>query len=411
MNNFAERLIAVLTLTFLFTSSVNAQTTSARGEFSLQGRLTTGLSNQAVADGQYNVTIKVYEEGTGNVVLTETDVVMVRDGIFSTMVGDNATLSLETDTEYEIGVSIDGGAELSPRIEIGDAPSAITADVAADAEAVAGLTVSTTGGANTIVATNAQGRLSTSLLTNSISITGTGAVVDTIGGRLNLDFAAGTGLTLPFIDTVTVGMGETVFGLTAMGQGSTATLLNAGSGGALRLMANSTGSAALDIGNTSGAAINAVGSFNSGAVLNLQNTSTNANATLITALDAGGDAVFEVMADGQTVINSTVGPALEVNTTAAGEAALKVTGGLLLDGPVGTGTITAGQTSVNINNALVDENSIILLTVNSATSLTNGIRLASQGNGTFTVSLLDSTLGSLTGGLDFNYLIINTVNP
>jgi hypothetical protein len=61
-----------------------------------------------------------------------------------------------------------------------------------------------------------------------------------------------------------------------------------------------------------------------------------------------------------------------------------------------------------INNPTVTANSIILLTVNSATSLTNGVRVSSVGNGTFTVSLLDTALGALAGNLSFNYLVINT---
>lgn len=464
MMNIAHRLIAGFTFSILFASAATAQTTTAQGAFSLQGKLTSGMSNETVADGQYNIMVTVYEEGTQTVVMTETDLVTVTDGVFSTMVGDNASLMLETDTDYELGVSIDGGAEMSPRIMLGSAPHAITAEVAADAEMLGGMMVSSTGGANTILSTNAQGRLDAELLNNSFNITGSGVSVSTEGGRLNLEISGGTGsFELPYTGSSNVGTGESAFSLTAMGEGSAATFLNNGTGSALTLSSNNAGTASLDIMNNGGAAIRAVGSMSGGAILDLQNTSTNPNAAIISAANAqgdaafevmangrtvinstsgnalditteagadaalrlhntsaeagarlisamgtGGNAMFEVMANGRTVINSTAGDALEVSTSAAGEAALKVTGGLMLDGPAGRATLPSGMNSVTIDNDLVNENSVILITVNSATSLANGLRLSGQGDGTFTVSLLDTALGTLNGGVEFNYLIINT---
>lgn len=552
-----------------------AQEASGQGSFSLQGRLTAGASNEAVADGSYNATITVYEAGTDNVVATETDQISTTDGIFSTMIGDDSSLELAADMSYEIGVSIDGGAELSPRIMLGDAPSAITAEVASNANAVGGFTVSGNGGANTLVTTDANGRINADILSNSLNVTGSGVTVSTDGGTLNLDISGGSGggdFALPFTGSANVEAGQSALRLTSMGEGSAAALLNTGNGSALDLSANSGGSAALDIANSSGAAIQAVGNMSGGAVLELQNesadasaglisglnaegdaafevmgngetminatgssalhvtsdassdaavmiqntsgdanarlvsamdasgatafeimgsgstkinaagetglevttdasadaaimvrnmsgdataslisavnangdaafevmgsgrttinaagesalhvttdassdaaltlqnTSGSATARLISAMDAGGEAAFEVMGNGQTMINSTVGNALQVSTSASGEAALNVVGGLSLDGPVGTATLPAGDTSIQIDNPLVTANSVIMLTVNSSSSLTNGIRLASQGNGQFTVSLLDTALGALSGGLKFNYLIIN----
>src|SRR5688572_8129591 len=186
MNRVLNSVLSALVL-FAFSTPAFAQQTEASGTFSLQGRLTTGVSNEAIADGEQTLSIKVYVAGTNNVVLTESDVVTTVDGIFSTMIGDDAALSLDADTEYEIGVSVNGGAELAPRIEIGDAPSAIVADVAATADvalnanAVGGFTVGTGGqtGANNIVTTDANGRIDADILgTNLVtSINGeTGAV-------------------------------------------------------------------------------------------------------------------------------------------------------------------------------------------------------------------------------------------
>ena len=572
----------------LFGTTAFAQQATVDGMFSLQGRLTTGTSNTAIADGQYTLTLRVFEAGTNNVIATETDVVSTLDGIFSTMVGDNSSLSVEAGTDYEIGLSIDGGAELSPRIMIGEALSAATADVAANAEAVGGFTVGTTG-PNTIVTTDAQGRINTDLLGSSLvtsingqtgnvnlNVTGSGVTFENDGnGNLNLNITGGSGggsLELPFTGSANVSTNQSVLRLTSMGQGTAATLLNNGGGSALNLSSSGSGSASLDITNTAGSAITATGSMTSGAVLNVQNTATGANANimaglnasgntvfsvagngqttinstvenaldvttnaasgatmrlrnaannanarlisglnnagntafevlsngrtriestvenaldvttnaasgaamrirntatdansrlisavngagntafevmgngqtriqsnvanaldvttnagsgaamriqnmasdanarLIEAVNAGGTTAFEVMGNGRTVINSTVNNALDVSTDVSGGTALRVDGGLALPQAVGTGTLNAGSTSVTINNALVKANSVVMLTVNSATSLANGIRLSGQGNGSFTVSLLDTTLGALGGNLTFNYLIIN----
>ncbi len=392
--------------------SATAQQTSAQGEFSLQGRLTAGASNEAITDGTYSLIINIYEAGTATVVATEADVVTTVDGVFSTMIGDNSSLSLEAEKSYEIGIAVENESELSPRITLGSAPSAITANLAANAETVGGLRVSTSGEANTIVATSGEGRIDANLLSNSIKLTGSGASMSTEGGFLNLNISGGGSgsFELPFTGVATVGAGASALEITAMGQGSAATFLSTGTGSALELASNTSGSAALDITNSSGAAVNAVGSLGSGAVVQVQNTSSNANAGLIAALNASGEAAFEVKGTGQTVINSTVGNALEVRTSAAGETALKVVGGLALDGPAGTATLEAGATSLTVNNALVNANSIIMLTVNSATSLTNSLRVSGQANGSFTVSLLNTALGALNGDVKFNYLIINSVN-
>jgi hypothetical protein len=111
-------------------------------------------------------------------------------------------------------------------------------------------------------------------------------------------------------------------------------------------------------------------------------------------------------ANGQTTIRSSVGNALDVSTSAAGEAALKVTGGLSLTGPVGTATIAAGMASTVVSNVYAKSGSIILLTVNNAVDAVP-LRIVSQGDGTFTVGLASALVGTLTGDVSFNYLIVN----
>ncbi len=463
----------------LLGTSLLAQEANVDGAFSLQGRLTTGTSNEAVADGQHSLTINVFEAGTNTVVATETDVVTTIGGVFSTMIGDNSDLDVEAGMDYEIGIAIDGGAELSPRIMIGEVPSAMTADLAAHAEALVGFTIGTgdSVGPNMIVTTDAQGRIDADLLGSSVvtsingetgninlNVTGSGVTFENDGnGNLNLNISGGTGsFELPFVGTANVTDGQSAFRLTSTGEGSAATFLNSGGGSALNLMANGSGSAALDIVNNSGSAISATGSAGADAVLRLQTTGSGDSTALITAMDAiggtvfhvagsgrtmidantgtalevtttaagdaaihvrnmatdstaalisgvnaAGNTTFEVMGNGRTVINATVDNALDVSTSLAGGTALRVDGGLELLQAAGTGVLNAGDTAVTIDNPLVDANSIIMLTVNSSSSLTNGIRLSGQGEGSFTVSLLDTALGVLSGNVRFNYLIIN----
>jgi hypothetical protein len=409
-----------------------AQTTTARGEFSLQGRLSTS-SGSALADGQHTLTIRVYERGSSTAFYTETETVTTVDGIFSTMVGDNGSgeLRFNATGEYELGITVGAEAELLPRLRIGEAPRATTADIALDAQAVAGFRVSTDGSAqpNTLVTLNQQGELNASLLANSavtgingvrgdITIEGGGDLaVNRSGNTIALSFTGtGAGLSLPFSDTASLGAGQTALSITSSGAGSAATFINADAGTALDVRAttgaalsattSASGSAAISATNSAGAAINATGSAAADAVVRIQNTAGGAGARLISALDAAGNAAFTVAASGQTTIRSSVGNALDVSTSAAGEAALKVTGGLSLTGPVGTATIAAGMATTVVSNVYAKAGSIILLTVNNAVDAVP-LRIVSQGDGTFTVGLASALVGTLTGGVSFNYLIVN----
>ena len=620
-----------------------AQQTNVDGAFSLQGRLTTGTGNEAVADAQHTLTINIFEAGTNTSIATETDQVTTVDGIFSTMIGDNSDIEFDAGMEYEIGVSVNGGAELSPRIMIGDAPSAMVADmaamaeVAADAMAIGGFAVSENGtiGPNQLVTTDAQGRLNSELFGNSVvtsingstgsvnlNVNGSGVSLDDDGnGNLTLNISGSGGgggdFTLPFTGTNASANGSTAFSLTSTGAGSAATFINTSTGSALDITGQGSAMAALNVENTAGTAIDVTANSANDAALNIQNMSTDASASLISgvnassnnvfnvaadgrttinattgdalnvmtddasgaalrlqntasgstnmvldivdasgsstfmvaesgtttidatggealnltsdgsttlmlentassngmlidavdassnsvfmvaangsttidatgaealslasdasstltlensattgmllegldassntifsigangsttidatgaealnlasdasttlmlensaasngmlidAMDANGTSVFEVGANGRTEITSSVEDALEVSTSAQGGTALRVVGGLELPQAVGTGTLNAGSLTTTINNANVRANSVVMLTINSAANVLNGLRVSAVGNGSFTVSLLDTTLGALNGNVSFNYLIIN----
>jgi hypothetical protein len=169
---------------------------------------------------------------------------------------------------------------------------------------------------------------------------------------------------------------------------------------------NSSVANALDVSSSAGAAINATANATTDAVLKVKNEASGASAKLISALNAGGNTVLDVASSGKTTIASSVGDALDVTTSASGEAALKVTGGLKFIGAAGAGAITAGNLTTTINNSLAKANSIILVTVNGGGAVAVPLMVSSQANGSFVVSVFNNVT-SLLGNVSFSYLIIN----
>jgi hypothetical protein len=436
-SRFSTALLLML-VCFYNTSSYAQSSTTASGEFSLQGRLTTNTGTP-IADGAHSLIVRVYAEGGGSAVFTETQNITTAGGLFDAMIGGTgdggSTFTVNANTDYEIGITVDGESELSPRIQLGSAINSLTADLAANANAVGGFGVSTVDSAqaNTLLVLNSQGRIRTSLLdsavvtgingaTGNINIVGGGDLsVTTTGSGITLGFtgSGGGALNFPFTRSLDLATGS-AFSISNTLAGSAASFSNTGIGSAVQvsstvgsaITATSNGSllggATLELNNLGGTAINATGNASTGAVVMIRNSSSNASARLISATNASANTVFDVSANGRTVINSTVANALEVSTSdsAAGSAALNVIGGLRLQGPVGTGTILLGQTQATINNVYARANSVILITVNGGGAAAVPLRLASQANGSFVVSVFNG-LGAVTGAVTFNYIIIN----
>ncbi|MDP4221105.1 MAG: hypothetical protein Q8916_03020 [Bacteroidota bacterium] len=430
----AAMLFAVLVITnSLFAQSA---TTTASGSFSLQGML-TGSTGTPISDGTHSLTANVYAAGSGQLVYTETDNITTAGGLFTTMIGGNGSagshLIVKADSGYELGVAIDGQAELAPKISLASSINSLTANLAANADAVDGFSVAASTGskANSLLVLNGSGKIDTSVLSGSLvtSVNGaSGAVtiqgggnlgVATNGNTISLSFTGGGGgLNLPFSQTVNLASG-TAFSITNTLGGSAASFVNTGLGAALNassmtgsaINATSTGSvtgaATIDVSNTGGTAINAVSTASGNAVLTLKNLSSDASAQLLVAANAAGSPVLNVMANGQTTIASSVGNALSVSTSAVGQAALALNGGLkITGGAVGTGQINIGQTQTTINNALVKGNSIIMLTVTGAGGVSVPLQVLSQADGSFVVSVLTG-VAAVTGNATFSYLIIN----
>ncbi|MFI5370787.1 MAG: hypothetical protein ACHQ52_04445 [Candidatus Eisenbacteria bacterium] len=91
---------------------------------SYQGVLTDAGGN-LVADGPYNLTFKIYTVPVaGAPIWTEVDpAVSVVKGGFSVVLGNVTSLSsLAFDVKYYLGITVGGGPELSPRVELAASP-------------------------------------------------------------------------------------------------------------------------------------------------------------------------------------------------------------------------------------------------------------------------------------------------
>jgi hypothetical protein len=116
-----KRLLALVFLAILAASPALA---NAPLTISYQGVLTDNAGN-LVADGNYNLTFNLYTVPVaGASIWTETqNNVPVAKGGFNVLLGSVASLSALTfDAPYYLGVAVNGGAELSPRIALASSP-------------------------------------------------------------------------------------------------------------------------------------------------------------------------------------------------------------------------------------------------------------------------------------------------
>ena len=73
----------------------------------------------AIQDGSYNITLNLYEVDSGGVAIwTETHTLNISDGILNVILGSVSNLNLNFTQQYWLGISIEGGAELIPRIAL-----------------------------------------------------------------------------------------------------------------------------------------------------------------------------------------------------------------------------------------------------------------------------------------------------
>ena len=94
---------------------------------SYQGFLTNN-AGQALADGSYNVTIKIFDAASGgNELFSETHSVNLVNGIFNLAIGENTSLNLPFDQAYYVSTTVDG-TELLPRTAMTASPYSLGGD-------------------------------------------------------------------------------------------------------------------------------------------------------------------------------------------------------------------------------------------------------------------------------------------
>ncbi len=105
---------------------------------SYQGVLTDTNGN-AIPDGAHNFVFRIYEqESGGSPIWEEAQVAQTSAGLFEVVLGRLNPLNLSFDKPYFLGVSVDGGQEMAPRIPLTASPYSLRAKSIDDGAVTAG---------------------------------------------------------------------------------------------------------------------------------------------------------------------------------------------------------------------------------------------------------------------------------
>lgn len=90
--------------------------------------LLTDENGEPVDDGSYIFTFRIYNAASeGDILWSENHVLNVNGGVFNAHLGTEEPLDIPFDTKYWVGITIDGGDELIPRLPLSTVPYAIHA--------------------------------------------------------------------------------------------------------------------------------------------------------------------------------------------------------------------------------------------------------------------------------------------
>jgi hypothetical protein len=149
---------------------------------SYQGVLSDS-SGTPVPDGNYEISFKLYDAVSGGAALwTETQTLAVADGIFNAILGSAIALNQPFDRQYWLGVTINGGSELNPRIQLTASAYSLKAMSIADSAVTA--------------ATIASGQVVRSInsLTDDVTIAaGSNVSITPNGNTLTISASGGSG--------------------------------------------------------------------------------------------------------------------------------------------------------------------------------------------------------------------------
>lgn len=160
--------------------------------FSLQGALTDASGN-ALSNGIHQVRISLYtQSGGGSALFSETHSATVKDGVFGVLIGSVSPIpgTMLFDRQYYAGISVDGGAELTPRTPVTAVPYALHAASASEASALAAGAagvVTNVNGADGSVTLQGAGGTSVTRNGSTITISSSGGSSTGIAGLQNTD--------------------------------------------------------------------------------------------------------------------------------------------------------------------------------------------------------------------------------
>jgi hypothetical protein len=150
------RSIATAAIIMMLSLTASAQVPQT---ISLQGVLSGGCTTCT-----RSVTFRIYDAETGGVPLwNEMQPVLLDSSLFNVMLGSVTPLGLAFDRQYWIGVSVEGGAEMLPRIALSTAPYSMTAQSAQSVGAGAGTSIVTALNDGTTTGTITDVRLSANI--------------------------------------------------------------------------------------------------------------------------------------------------------------------------------------------------------------------------------------------------------
>jgi len=128
---------------------------------SYQGILTDD-SDVPVPDGNYNVTFRLYEVATeGTSIWEEAQLIAVANGVFHVILGSVVPIDLPFDNQYWLGITVGGGSELTPRLQLTSSAYSLNA---ANSENTGGYPVSSTPSPNTLLPLDENSKLPVEVL-------------------------------------------------------------------------------------------------------------------------------------------------------------------------------------------------------------------------------------------------------
>ena len=121
--------LRITSLLLALTLSSGVLSAQVPAKMSYQGVLTDG-AGASVADGNHSLVFKLYSVSTaGSALWTETQAtVNTTNGVLSVVLGSVTPINIAFDGALWLGIAVDGGGELTPRIELTTSPYAFQAE-------------------------------------------------------------------------------------------------------------------------------------------------------------------------------------------------------------------------------------------------------------------------------------------